>query len=264
MFLHPAPPAACLPNGFLCSDNEEFDSPKINQSFLINLKRYPFYFLINQDKRAFQFIQQKNIKGLLDYILSARGLNYGWLPKALIPFHFYTERDVRTAMEEHLYEAAHYVCGAGNVCHLHFTISPEHQKDIIEKIKAVKSVSQRMYAVKYKISYSFQSPSTNMLAVDENGLPFRDEDGNLVFRPGGHGTLLGNMNKLNADFIFIRNIDNVAPQPLWKKIVPYHKMMGGLAMQIQEEIFENIRQLKVPNKTTVHIDKIFKNFVPGN
>jgi len=244
---------------FSLLDSEESDSMKMRQLFLKNLKRYPFYSLLNQNKRTSQFIQQKDVKALLDYILSSSGLQYGRLPKALIPFHFYTDKDIRTAMEEHLYEAAHYVCGAGNVCDLHFTISPEHEKDIIKKIKSVKSECQKLYSVKYKISYSFQSPSTNVLAVDEHGLPFRDNSGHLVFRPGGHGTLLKNLNTLNADFIFIRNIDNIAPQPLWKKIVPCHKMMGGLAMQMQKEIFANLRLLSIPDMKIANIDKI-QNF----
>jgi hypothetical protein len=241
---------------FSALDDGGFDSPQFKQSFLRNLKRYPFYFLIRQDKSACQLIEQKNIRGLLDYILSAGGLNFGWLPKALIPFHLYPEGNARTALEEHLFEAAQYVLGAREVCNLHFTISPEHQKEIIRKIKAVKSEYENIYSVKYNISLSFQSPLTNMLAVDENNLPLRDKDGSLIFRPGGHGTLLGNLNKLNADFIFIRNIDNVAPQPLWKKIIPYKKMMGGLAIQTQEEIFENIRQLEVANINISDIKKI--------
>lgn len=241
---------------FSALDDDGFDSPKFNQSFLRNLKKYPFYFLIRQDKNACQLIEQKNIKGLLDYILSAGGLNFGWLPKALIPFHLYHEGNARTALEEHLFEAAQYVRGAGDVCNLHFTISKEHQKEIIKKIKAVKSKYENKYPVKYKISSSFQSPSTNILAVDENNLPLRDKAGSLIFRPGGHGTLLGNLNNLNADFIFIRNIDNVALQPLWEKIIPYNKMMGGLAMQIQEEIFASIRQLKVSNINISNIAKV--------
>jgi hypothetical protein len=241
---------------FSALDDGGFDSHEFNQSFLRNLKKYPFYFLIRQDKSACQLIEQKNIKGLLDYILSDRGLNYGRLPKALIPFHLYRKGDAHTALEEHLSEAAQYVRGAGDFCNMHFTISQEHQKGIIKKINAVKSEYEKIYSVKYRISLSFQSSSTNMLAVDENNLPVRDKTGNLIFRPGGHGALLENLSKLNADFIFIRNIDNIAPQPLWEKIIPYNKMMGGLAMQIQEEVFANIRQLKVSNINISNIEKV--------
>jgi len=93
-----------------------FNSPVLNQSFLRDLKKYPFYDLIKQNKRVSEFIDQKNIKSLLDYILSANGLNFGWLPKALIPFHLYRAGEARTALEEHLFEAAQYIRDAGGVC----------------------------------------------------------------------------------------------------------------------------------------------------
>ena len=221
-----------------------FGSPAINKSFLLNLKKYPFYHLIKQNKSASKFIEQRNIKSLLDYILSATGLNFDWLPKALIPFHHYHAGETRTALEEHLFEAAQYVCSAGDVCYLHFTISQEHKKNVTEKIKAVKLKYEHRCRVKYKISYSIQSPATNMLAVDENNLPLRDAAGNLIFRPGGHGSLLKNLQQLDADLIFIKNIDNIAPEKLLKKILPYKKMLGGLALQIQQEIFAVLHQLE--------------------
>jgi Domain of unknown function (DUF4301) len=236
-----------------------FDSPVLNQSFLRDLKKYPFYSLLEQNKRASEFIEKKNIKSLLDFILSASGLNYGWLPKALIPFHLYSAGEARTALEEHLFEAVQYVRGAGNVCHLHFTISQEHKKDVTKKIKAVKSKYENLYRIKYKISSSVQSPSTNMLAVDENNLPLRDAAGNLIFRPGGHGSLLKNLQNLDADFIFIKNIDNIVPEKLLKKIIPYKKMLGGLALQIQQEIFAILRQIENDEPDSTQIEKI-KNY----
>ena len=244
---------------FSALENGGFDTPVLNQSFLRDFKKYPFYFLIKQNKRAYEFIDQKNIKSLLDYILSANGLNFGWLPKALIPFHLYPAGEVRTALEEHLFEAAQYVCSTGEVCHLHFTISEEHKKDVTKKIKAVKSKYENLCRIKYKISSSVQSPSTNMLAVDENNLPLRDAGGNLIFRPGGHGSLLKNLQNLDADFIFIKNIDNIVPEKLLNKILPYKKMLGGLTLQIQQEIFAILRQMENDEPDSTQIEKI-KNY----
>jgi hypothetical protein len=236
-----------------------FDSTALNQSFLRNLKKYPFYSPIKQNKRASEFIEQKNIKNLLDYILSAKGLNFGWLPKALIPFHLYQEGGARTALEEHLFEAAQYVRGAGDVCHLHFTISQEHKKDFNNKIKTIKSRYEDLCRIKYKISSSVQSPATNMLAVDENNLLLRDAAGNLIFRPGGHGSLLTNLQNLDADFIFIKNIDNIAPEKLLRKILPYKKMLGGLALRIQQEIFALLRLMENDEIDSWQIEEI-KNY----
>jgi hypothetical protein len=233
-----------------------FGSPVINQSFFRNFKKYPFYSLIKKNKRASEFVEQKNIKSLLDYILSADGLNFGWLPKALIPFHLYSSGEARTALEEHLFEAAQYVRSAGEVCHLHFTISEEHKKIVTKKIKDVKSKYENLCRIKYKISLSVQSPSTNMLAVDENNLPLRDAEGNIIFRPGGHGSLLTNLQNLDADFIFIKNIDNIVPEKLLRKILPYKKMLGGLALRIQQEIFAILRQMENDEIDSKQIDEI--------
>lgn len=235
-----------------------FNSSSLTQSFLSNFKKYPFYSLIKQNKSASEFIKQKNIRSLLDYVLSAKGLNFGWLPKALIPFHLYHAEDARTALEEHLFEAAQYIRGAGDICNLHFTISQEHKKDVNKKIKSVKSKYENLGRIKYKISYSVQSPATNMLAVDENNLPLRDAAGNIIFRPGGHGSLLTNLQNLDADFIFIKNVDNIAPEKLLKKILPYKKMLGGLALQIQREIFAILRQLENNEINSRQIEEIKK------
>lgn len=241
---------------FLARERDGFGSPKLKQSFLCNFKKYPFYSLVKKNKRAYECIEQKNIKGLLDYILLAKGLNFGWLPKALIPFHLYSAGEARTALEEHLFEAAQYTRGADDVCHLHFTISQEHKKNIAEKIKAVKSKFEKLCRIKYKISLSVQSPSTNMLAVDENNLPLRDAEGRLIFRPGGHGSLLTNLQNLDADFIFIKNIDNIAPEKRLGKILPYKKMLGGLAIQMKQEIFSILHQIENDQPDSTQIEKI--------
>ena len=233
-----------------------FDTPALNQSFLRNFKKYPFYSLLKQNKHAAQFLDQKNIQGLLEYVLTGSGLNFGWLPKALIPFHSYQAEEARTALEEHLFEAAHYVRGAGDICHLHFTISQEHKKDVTKKLKAVKPKYENLGRIKYKISSSVQSPATNMLAVDENNMPLRDDRGNLIFRPGGHGSLLTNLQNLDADFIFVKNIDNIVPEKLLKKILPYKKMMGGLALKLQQEIFTILREMENEELNSIQIEKI--------
>jgi hypothetical protein len=229
---------------FAARETGGFESPAFNEIFLTNFKKYPFYPLIDKNKNALGFLEKEDIRNLLDYVLSDQGLNFGWLPKALIPFHFYHAQDVRTALEEHFIEAALHIRGDDGICHLHFTISEEHKKDIAEKIKNVKSKYEKYFGIKYKISYSIQSPSTKTLAVNEDNMPLRDAAGRLIFRPAGHGSLLSNLQNIDADFIFIKNIDNIAPEKILRKIIPYKKILGGLAMHLQKEIFGNIRRLK--------------------
>ena len=244
---------------FLALEVGEFNSPALNKSFLRNLQKYPFYHLLKQSKNVSKLIEQKDIKGILDYVLKDRGLNFGWLPKALIPFHRYSTKEVRTALEEHLFEAAQYVRSGKDVCSLHFTVSQEHKNNITKKITVVKARYEKLCRVKYQISLSIQSPSTNTLAVDENNDPLCDIDGNMIFRPGGHGALLKNLQGLDADFIFVKNIDNVATEKVLRKILPYKKMLGGLAIKIQEEVFTVLHMLAEEKIDTRQIDQI-KNY----
>jgi hypothetical protein len=244
---------------FMALDAGEFNFQAFNKSFLRNLPKYPLYCLLAQNKRASKFIEQKDIKKIFDYVLKERGLNFGWLPKALIHFHKYSATGIRTALEEHLFEAAQYIRSAKDLCNLHFTVSREHKNDIAEKIKAVKPRYEKLCRVKYKISLSIQSGSTNTLAVDENDYPLRDDAGNLIFRPGGHGALLKNLQNLDADFIFVKNIDNVVPEIVLNKILPYKKMLGGLAIKVQEEVCAVLHMLEEEKIDARQIDQI-KNY----
>ena len=221
-----------------------FGSESADAAFYKAFKKMPFATLLLQDPAARSDLKKKNTAGLLDYILSVRGLQYGELPKALIPFHAYPDGEIRTAIEEHLVEAASCVRGRRGKCRLHVTLSPEHIKAVRSRIKAVKTRYEQRYNVQYSIAYSVQAPQTSRLAVDEQNNPFRGADGRLVFRPGGHGALLANLNALSADLIFVKNIDNIVPERLWEKSLPYKKMLGGLAMDIRQTMFTMLRDLE--------------------
>lgn len=238
---------------FAAKEQGGFGAVKPERSFLRNLKKMPFYPLIKNDDYGRYLLEQKNIKGLLDFILSPSGLNYGWLPKALITFHSFTKKERRTALEEHLAEAARYMRNNGNICRLHFTVSAEHAGVFADKLKDIREKYENLYAVKYAIGQSTQSAATDILAVDEFNQPIRDAAGRLVFRPGGHGALLKNLNYQEADFIFVKNIDNIVPDGLLEKILPYKKMLGGLALQIQKSIYAVLQAME---KNSLHGDQI--------
>jgi hypothetical protein len=222
---------------FAAADQGRSGAPPLDRSILRDLKKMPFHSLIANNDYGHILLRQKNIVALLDFILLPSGLNYGSLPKALIPFHSYGKREKRTALEEHLYEGARYLRNAGDICRLHFTVSQEHVHAIEERIKDMRKRFERLMDVCYEIDLSIQSKATDILAVDEKNRPVRDGRGRLIFRPGGHGALLQNLNDLEADFIFVKNIDNIVPAPFLETIVPFKKMLGGLAIQIQKSIF---------------------------
>ncbi|MCC8035165.1 MAG: DUF4301 family protein [Rikenellaceae bacterium] len=160
-------------------------------------------------------------------------LRYGaHLPKGLIYFHSYPE-GARTAFEEHLAEGAMYA-RSGNTVKVHFTISEEHRTGFEELVGKIKSRYEQKYGVTYDITFSVQDPATDTIAVTPSNEPFRNQDGTLLFRPAGHGALLENLNRIDADLIFIKNIDNVAPDRLKADTVRYKKLIGGVLLDLKK------------------------------
>lgn len=176
------------------------------------------------------------------FILEEDGLNYGHLPKGLIKFHRY-EDEARTAFEEHLVEGALYSKGENNKVNIHFTISPIFESKIKAVIAVIQEKYEEKYKVKYNISYSEQEHHTDTLAVDMNNNPFREKNGNILFRPGGHGALIENLNKLDADMIFIKNIDNVVPDRIKDETIRYKKILAGELIHIQEVVTTILKKL---------------------
>lgn len=169
-------------------------------------------------------------------MLTNAGLDYGNLPKGLIAFHKYDTYS-RTALEEHLVEGAQYAAANGTV-RIHFTVSPEHLAGFRALLaRAVPEYSAR-YGVKYDITMSNQSTSTDTIAVNPDNTPFRTDDGRLLFRPAGHGALIENLNNIDADIVFIKNIDNVTTDELRGDTIKYKHVLAGLLLSLQARAFE--------------------------
>jgi hypothetical protein len=180
---------------------------------------------------------------IVDYVLSDKGLNYGFLPKGLLDFHLYSEGS-RTPVEEHMIEGALYGAdNQGNVM-LHFTVSPEHRDLFLKKTTEAAQLFEPKYGVKYNITFSEQKPSTDTIAVDPENNPFRLSDGSLFFRPAGHGALLDNLNELDGDILFVKNIDNVVPDRLKGETVKYKMALALLLSEYQERIFGYLQLLE--------------------
>ncbi len=184
---------------------------------------------------------------LLEFLLEEKGLNYGNLPKGLLLFHMYKERS-RTAFEEHLVEGSLHCRDNKNLVKIHFTVSPEHIELFRRKFTDKKSLLEKELSSQFKIEFSIQKPYTDTIAVDLDNLPFREAGGSLLFRPGGHGALLENLNRLNADIIFIKNIDNIIPDRLRSATVFYKKCLAGILLEYQEKIFNYLCFLDETNE----------------
>ena len=176
-------------------------------------------------------------------LLNPEGLNFGQLPKGLLLFHPYADGTVRTPLEEHLVEGALYAQDENKNVHVHFTVSPEHRELFMAKVASVVARYEEEFGVKYDITFSEQKASTDTIAADKDNNPFRDTDGSLVFRPGGHGALIENLNDLDADVVFIKNIDNVVPDRLKEDTVTYKTLLAGVLVSLQQQVFAYLHRL---------------------
>ena len=183
---------------------------------------------------------------LLEYLLTETGLCYGSLPKALLFFHSYPEEH-RTAFEEQLAESVMYLGADSGNCKLHFTIPEERQEDFQALMEEVCKRYAHRYHTAFDVSFSFQKSSTNTIAADMNGLPFRDRFGRLHFRPAGHGALIENLNDLQADLVYIKNVDNVVPDRLKESVCFWKKVLGGYLVSIENIIHSLLRRLNGPD-----------------
>ena len=227
-----------------------YDVPQADfeKKFFANLPHAAFFADLNA---ACQHLHGKDIEALLaegQYkavvraMLDAEGLNYGALPKGLLKFHRY-EAGARTPLEEHLVEGALYARQQDGSVNVHFTVSPEHRRLFEQLVAAVVPAYEKEYGVHYHVSFSEQKPSTDTVAANADNTPFRKADGSLLFRPGGHGALIENLNDIEADVVFVKNIDNVVPDRLKDDTVRYKQLLAGVLVSLQEKAFAYLRKL---------------------
>lgn len=217
-----------------------------------NIQKFAFY-----DELKKHFGQNPTDKEIINYIVSENGLNYGALPKALITFHKYIS-ETRTALEEHLVEGAQYASSNG-ISKIHFTISPEHRAGFEKLLSLVLPKYESRFGIKYEIEMSEQKPSTDTIAVNPDNTLFREPDGKLLFRPAGHGALIENLNDLDADIIFIKNIDNVTTDNLRLDTTEYKKTIAGLMLDLQKKSFLYLDAIDNGNANLDQIDEFLKN-----
>lgn len=233
----------------------DYDAPATDfeKKFFSHLPDFAFYQDLdnicraNEGKSISQLLADGNYKAIVRNLLEDTGLSYGALPKGLLKFHTYTDA-TRTAMEEHLVEGALYAANGAGEVNLHFTVSPEHKALFEALANAKKAEYEKKFGVRYNIGFSIQKSSTDTIAADASDEPFRDH-GHLLFRPGGHGALIENLNEMSADVIFIKNIDNVVPDRLKSATVRYKQILGGVLVTLQQQVFAYLDLLETGKYT---------------
>ena len=243
----------------------EYDEPTsdFEKKFFAEIKKFAFYDALDKackktkGKNIDELVAEGSYKAVVSTLLDKDGLNYGQLPKGLLLFHSYDDGS-RTPLEEHLVEGALYAAdGAGNV-NVHITVSPEHramfEKLVAEKVKKYED----KFGVKYNVSFSEQKSSTDTVAGTMDNQPFRTSDGKILFRPGGHGALIENLNDLDADVVFIKNIDNLVPDCLKDETVKYKMVLAGLLVSLQKKAFAYLKKLDSGVYTHADLEEIIR------
>lgn len=242
----------------------DYDVPTTDfeKHYFDNLENFAFYGALdeqcrkNEGKNIKELIAAGNYKAVVANMLESKGLNYGQLPKGLLLFHKY-ENGARTPMEEHLVEGALYAASNGEA-HVHFTVSHEHMPLFKQKVVEKVDSYAEAYGIKYDITFSEQKPSTDTVAANPDNTPFRTDDGNLLFRPGGHGALIENLNEIDADVIFIKNIDNVVPDRMKSDTVEYKQVIAGVLVTLQKKAFAYLRLLETGSYNHEQLEEIIR------
>ena len=225
---------------------------KTTQTVLDNIDRFAFW-----DDLKSVLPENPTDRDKINYLINECGLNYGNLPKGLLQFHKYNN-ECRTAVAEHLIEGALYA-RANDMVRIHFTVSPEHMNGFSELLTKIVPTYEQKFGVQYDISMSVQKKQTDTIAVNMDNTPFRNQDGTLLFRPAGHGALIENLNDIDGDIVFIKNIDNVCPDHMRNDTTRYKKLIGGLLIETQNKIFEYLRALDNGTANINEISDFIKN-----
>jgi hypothetical protein len=220
----------------LAKQEEWIEGKKEMSRFFRKLEKYPFYEDLKQQEKSMP-------ADILRQVLGEEGLNYGNKPKGLLKFHKYSEKDRRTAFEEHLREAVKYCGNRDRMVRIHLTVSPDHLDGFQTEAARILPLIEKETGFIFDLSFSFQKPETDTIAVNLDNEPFRNNDGSMLFRPAGHGALIRNLDTLDSDLVFISNIDNVAPDSRKNVRVKYKQVLGGVLLEIRSKVFYYLQQL---------------------
>ncbi len=233
---------------FSLGDGGDIDKYPDIKECMLNIRKFAFFSKLRSKMRKEgisidECIKSKDYKSIADFILEDKGLGYKSKPKAMLLFHNY-DNAPRTPFEEHLVEGAAYATDINKMVHLHFTISAEHRPLFERKIRELVPKYEEKFGVKYDITLSEQKPKTDMVAINNaDGKLVRNADGTLLFRPGGHGSLIENLNDCTEDIIFIKNIDNVTTDSLRGTTYTYKKALAGMLFMLKNSVDEAMRKL---------------------
>lgn len=215
---------------------ENQEKTEFVETFLSNLENFAFYNDLQNTVNSVDFSMGDGEENHLIKNIVKDGLSYGSLPKALIKMHAY-DNFTTTPIDEHIYEGEQYL--NDERIQLHFTIAKEHEEQFNAYIEeAIKTKSN------VEVTYSFQNPEINTMAVDMENSPFLLDNGEVLYRPAGHGGLLENLNDLDGDIIFIKNVDNVCHRSRIEDTLSSKKALASIGLEVKKQVDQYLMQLK--------------------
>lgn len=228
--------------------------------FIRSLSRFAFYpKLVKQLKadglKVDELLEEGEVHTILEYVLTEKGLGFAGMPKGMVLFHLHGDR-AHTPFEEQVLEGIELVSDAEGIVRIHFTVPPETSDEIDGALKSFISEVVEEEDFDVELGYSVQKPSTDTISVTPDNEPFRDDEGNLLFRPGGHGALLDNLNELDADIVLIKNIDNVVPRPNADNKLFRKKVLAGFLVQVQQQVFDYLKEVEKGKSTGAELNEI--------
>ncbi|WP_338841368.1 DUF4301 family protein [Flavobacterium ginsenosidimutans] len=226
--------------------------------FIVGMEKFPFFEAVDKKLREIYSDFESLDRDYKNYyfiklLLSPDYYNSANKPKAVLPFHKY-KTHIANPIEEHLNECIHYATSE-KVSNLHFTVSEIHQNLFYKGVDEVIEKIEEPSGVKINIGYSYQSKSTDSITIDENNKLVKDKNDNLIFRPGGHGALIENLNNLDADVIFIKNIDNVIQNHI-EKTTLYKKALAGVLVEMQQKVFSYLKAIDQNEIQENHVEEV--------
>lgn len=160
---------------------------------------------------------------IVNELLSESELNYGEIPKGLIPFHI-EDGQLYSAFQEHVRQAKSFL---KNDVKIHFTIQKDFEKRIIQNIEEVNEGVD--------CTFSYQGADSSAFCFDHNkDLVMHGDD--CLKRPAGHGAILSNLNEIDSDLILIKNIDNIQHNSKAALTEEVWKMSIGMLKNFQEDL----------------------------
>ena len=245
---------------YIDGDSDELAPGKPVTQLIENLDKLPFLPELKEAVSKMygttldELVKAGRNRDIIAAIVKPEGMNYGNLPKGLLKFHTYADGS-RTPLEEHLTEGAQTAANSNGIVNLHFTVSEQHVPLFKAKLAEAIPAAEARTGLKFDVSMSTQKPSTDTIAVNPDNTPFLQDD-NLLFRPGGHGALIENLNDINSAVVFIKNIDNVVPDARRDITVRYKQVIGGVLMQARDKVEEFLKLIEAGNCSERQIAEI--------